>query len=159
VLALAVGLTPYALRALGLFPENGTPWLIPTLFSLIALATGLLTMAMTLGQSMGADVVEQSQETTGRRSEGLFFAGFFFVQKCTSGVGIALSGLIISLSGFPKQAKPGAVAQPVLDNLAFYYLIVIIVCGITSAFIISRFPITRGDHQQRVRTLAAQKAA
>ncbi len=159
LLALGVGLTPYGLRALGLFPENGTPWLIPMLFSLIALASGLVTMAMTLGQSMGADIVEQSQEVTGRRSEGLFFAGFFFIQKCTTGVGLALSGLIISLSGFPKQAKPGDVAQPILDNLAFYYLIVIILCGLTSAFIISRFPITRGDHQQRVRQLAEQNAA
>jgi glycoside/pentoside/hexuronide:cation symporter, GPH family len=156
VLALTV---PYGLRALGVFPENGTTWLIPLLFTSLAIATGFATIAMTLGQSMGADVVEQSEQSTGRRSEGLFFAGFFFVQKCTTGVGLALSGLIISLSGFPKQAKPGTVDQPILDNLAFYYLIVVIVCTFASAFLIARFPITRADHQERVRQLASQKPA
>ena len=156
--AIAVGATPYVLRGLGLFPGNGTPWLIPVLFTLLAIATGFVTIAMTLKQSMAADIVEQSQEKTGRRSEGLFFAGYFFVQKCTTGVGLALTGLIISLSGFPNQAKPGMVAEPILNNLAFYYLIVIILCALASAFIISHFPITRAEHHARVRELAMQKA-
>jgi glycoside/pentoside/hexuronide:cation symporter, GPH family len=159
LLAVAVGIVPYGLRALEAFPENGTPLLIPALFTLLAIATGFATIAMTLKQSMAADVVEQSQEATGRRSEGLFFSGYFFVQKCTTGVGLALTGLIISLSGFPDRAKPGMVAAPILNNLAFYYLIVIIFCALASAIIISRFPITRAEHHARVRELATRKAA
>jgi glycoside/pentoside/hexuronide:cation symporter, GPH family len=156
--AIALGAAPYGLRALGLFPENGSPLLTPALFTILAIATGFATIAMTLKQSMAADIVEQSQQQTGRRSEGLFFSGYFFVQKCTTGVGLALSGLIISLSGFPDQAKPGMVAQPILDNLAFYYIAIVVFGALAGALIISRFPITRADHHARVRQLATQDA-
>ncbi|MBC7771161.1 MAG: MFS transporter, partial [Pyrinomonadaceae bacterium] len=44
---------------------------------------------------------------TGRRDEGVFFAGAFFVQKCCSGLGILASGIIVDLVGFPSGATPG----------------------------------------------------
>jgi glycoside/pentoside/hexuronide:cation symporter, GPH family len=157
--ALGIILIPYLLRFLDLFPENGSRFLIPMLFSFIGIANAFATSSMILGQSMAADVVEASQEVTGRRSEGLFFAGYFFVQKCTTGVGLALTGLILSLSGFPSRAVPGDVAAPILDNLASFYLVALVICGLASNIIISRFPITRADHLERLRQLAAQNAA
>ncbi|WP_369335980.1 MFS transporter, partial [Halomonas sp. ND22Bw] len=73
--------------------------------------------AYILGASMLADVVEDSEVRTGRRSEGMFFAGGFFVQKCTSGIGIFVCGLILAAAGFPEQAVPGRVPEPVIDRL------------------------------------------
>ncbi len=157
-IALALGVFPYAARFLGLFPENGNPLLIPALFTFLTLANSFAVAATMLGQSMASDIVEASQQETGERTEGLFFAGYFFVQKCASGVGIFLTGTIISLSGFPEKAMPGAVASPILTNVALSYLGVTIICAIASITAISRFPITRADHVARVRQLAVAEA-
>lgn len=157
VFALLFSTSPYVLRAASLFPDNGSPVLIPLLFALIAIGNAFAIFALILGQSMLSDVVEASEEVTGRREAGLFSAGYFFVQKCTTGLGIAISGLILTMSSFPKAAKPGGVPQPVLDNLGFYYALFLVIFGCAAITIITRFPITRADHEARVRALAAER--
>jgi glycoside/pentoside/hexuronide:cation symporter, GPH family len=157
-IALFFAVTPYLLRMFDVFPQNDSPWLIPLLFTLITVSNALAVASMMLGQSMAADVVEASQQETGERSEGLFFAGYFFVQKCATGLGIFITGTIVSLSGFPAQARPGQVAQPVLDSLALYLIGVVVICGVASITAISRFNISRADHEARLQTLAAQNA-
>ncbi len=154
IIAISFAIVPYALRFLDLFPENGSPFLIPILFTLITISNSFAVCAAMLGQSMAADVIEASQLETGERTEGLFFAGYFFVQKCATGFGIFLAGTMVSLSGFPAQAKPGQVAQPVLDTLAISLLSFVVILGIVSVFAISRFPISRADHEERVSQLA-----
>jgi GPH family glycoside/pentoside/hexuronide:cation symporter len=159
VAAVIISLSPYALRPLGVFPDNGSAALIPLLFSILSVGNAFSVFGLILGQSMLSDVVEASQEITGRREEGLFSAGYFFVQKCTTGLGIAIMGSILTVSHFPKTAKPGTVAQSVVSSLGFYYTLVILVFGLLAALSISRFPITRASHLARVRTLAEQSGA
>ena len=155
-IALTVGVLPYLLRIGGFFPDNGSPILIPTLFTLITIANSFAVCSMMLGQSMAADVVEASQAETGERSEGLFFSGYFFVQKCATGFGIFLTGSIVALSGFPAKAVPGQVAPEVLTSLSYYFLAILITLSVISIAIVSRFPIARADHEERLRILAAQ---
>ena len=156
LLALAVGLSPYLLRFAGLFPENGSPALIPLLFALIATSNGLAVAAGMMTQSMGADIIEASQERTGERTEGLFFSAYFFTQKCATGIGIFLAGSIISASGFPARARPGEVPLAVLDHFALYFVILLTLISLTGTAIISRFPITRADHAARLTKLKEQ---
>jgi GPH family glycoside/pentoside/hexuronide:cation symporter len=158
VISLAVAVIPYSMRLAGLFPENSSPLLIPLLFTLITISNAFAVCAFMLAQSMAADVIEASQAETGERAEGLFFSGYFFVQKCASGVGIFLTGAIVSLSGFPDKARPGAVDGSVLQSFAIYFLLVMIVFGITSILILRRFPITRADHARRLHQLAVAAA-
>jgi glycoside/pentoside/hexuronide:cation symporter, GPH family len=161
IIALSFAVIPYGLRFLGLFPDNGSLFLIPILFTLITLSNAFAVCAAMLGQSMASDVIEASQLETGERTEGLFFSGYFFVQKCATGVGIFLTGTIVSLSGFPAQATPGEVAQPVLNMLVISILGLVVTLGSVSVLAISRFPITRADHVARVRQLeevATQKS-
>ena len=155
IASLCLAVTPYLLRFAGLFPENGQPGLIPALFTLVTLSNALAVSASMLTQSMGADIIEASQEKTGERTEGLFFSAYFFTQKCATGVGIFLTGVIISASEFPAKARPGEVAEPVLGSLAVYFLIALVTIAVVSIVFISRFPITRSDHEQRVAKLAA----
>ncbi|MFM5885560.1 MAG: MFS transporter [Novosphingobium sp.] len=159
LLSLAFGVTPYLLRMTGQFPENGQPWLIPSLFSLVTISNGLAVASSMLVQSMGADVIEASQERTGERTEGLFYSAYFFTQKCATGFGIFLAGSIVTASGFPAKARPGAVAAPVLDTFALYFLIALTLIALTSIAFIARFPITRADHAQRLARLAGQDDA
>lgn len=152
--AIILGTLPYWLRAGDAFPLPGSALLIPLLFTMITIATGLGVMVMMLASSMMADVVEDSEMRTGRRNEGLFFAGYFFTQKCVTGLGIFLSGTIVSLSGLPAAAVPGQVDTAVLDSLALSYSLCLIIFGVISAAIFSRFPISRNDHEARLAALA-----
>ena len=155
LVSLAFGLSPYLLRFAGLFPENNQPSLIPVLFTLIAISNGLAVAAGMMISSMATDIIEASQENTGERAEGVFFSAYFFTQKCATGIGIFLAGSIISASGFPAKARPGEVAASVLDQFALYFVIVLTVISLIANTIISRFPITRADHERRIAKLAA----
>ncbi len=159
MISLAFGILPYVLRFGGLFPENNTPWLIPCLFTLVTISNAFAVCAMMLSQSMAADVVEASEAETGERSEGLFFSGYFFVQKCTTGIGIFLAGLIVSLSGFPVGARPGQIPEATLSSFVTYYLVISVTLSVLVILIVARFPITRADHEARVAVLRNQGLA
>ncbi|MCP3733980.1 MFS transporter [Sphingomonas sp. RP10(2022)] len=146
---------PYALRLLGAMPAVGTPMLLPVLLGFFVLSTACNVTAFILGASMMADVVEDSEAKTGRRSEGVFFAGSFFVQKCTSGVGIFLAGLILAVAGFPKQAVPGQVPVATIDRLTLIFGIIYLVIAALAAFCFSRFPFGRAEHDARIARLGA----
>ncbi|MBJ7439756.1 MAG: MFS transporter [Sphingopyxis sp.] len=158
IAALLLAVTPYALRYFGQFPANHDPALIPALFTLVTLSNACAVASMMLGQSMAADIIEASQEKTGERSEGLFFSAYFFVQKCATGVGLFLTGLIISAAGIPAQAEPGMIGQTILNDFAVYYLIVLVGFSLASIAFIARFPISRSDHETRIAAMAAVAA-
>ncbi|MEQ1538071.1 MAG: MFS transporter, partial [Sphingorhabdus sp.] len=112
-------------------------------------------MAMIAAQSMVADLVEASEVKTGKRSEGVFSAGWFFVQKCGVGLGILFAGLIVHWSGLPAKADPATVAPIVIDNMMMFYAAATVALAIIGAFVFRRFPIGRADHDERLRQLAA----
>jgi len=144
---------PYLLRLFGQFPEPGNAMLLPILFGFFILGTASNVSAFILGASMMADVVEDSEAKTGRRSEGVFFAGSFFVQKCTSGIGIFLAGMIIALAGFPDQATPGQVPEAILDRLTLIYGAMYYALGLLGAYLFTRFPFGRVEHEARLARL------
>jgi GPH family glycoside/pentoside/hexuronide:cation symporter len=146
---------PYILRLAGLFPVPGSSALVPIYFAFQIGSTALNVSGFILGASMMADVVEESELKTGRRSEGVFFAGSFFVQKCTSGIGIFLAGVILSLAHFPALAKPGAVPMATLDRLTIIFVAIYLVLGVLTATFFSRFPFGRAEHEARLARLAA----
>lgn len=159
VTAATFHMTPYALRLLDLFPEPGTPALLPTFLTLNTIGTAAGIGAMILGGSMMSDVVEASEERTGRREEGLFFAGLLFMQKCATGLGIFIAGLILSVAQFPENARPGQVGDSVLDT---YTLLLILVTGtlaVLAALAFTRFPFGRAEHEARLAKLAVAAAA
>lgn len=150
---VTLGSAPYWLRLAGLFPANDSALMLPLLMAFIILATAFSVAAMITGASMMADVVEESQQATGRRSEGLFFSGAFFMQKCTSGIGIFATGLILAIAQFPDSAVPGQVAEATLDRLSLTYAICIVLIGLVIAFLYTRFPFGKAEHDARVDAL------
>lgn len=155
-LAAVLIASPYTLRLLGVFPEPGDPAMLPLLFAIFSVQTACGVSATMLGASMMADVVEDSEIKTGRRSEGVFFAGAFFVQKCCSGLGIFAASLILHFSGFPEGAKPGSVPVAAIDRLTLYFLLCYLVLGWLAAFFYRRFPFGKDEHLARVEVLAKQ---
>ena len=136
---------PYWLFAARLVPDARDPVIKVLLLGDFGLATAFGVGAVILGASMLADVTDASWEDTGRREEGVFFAGYFFIQKCTSGVGIFLSGLILSAVNFPDKAVPGAVAERTLTQLSLVFAAGVLACGLSAAWWLSRFPLRPPD--------------
>lgn len=154
-----VGVSGFVLRRMGLMPANGDPALIWPLMAITVLATALGVGAAILTGSMMADVVEDAQMRTGERNEGVFFAGSFFMQKCVSGLGLFLSGAILSLVHFPAQAAVGTVPASVLNNLILVYGILLIALSVIAASFIWRFPLGGlRAHEERLADLAADAA-
>jgi GPH family glycoside/pentoside/hexuronide:cation symporter len=124
------------------------------LFTLFGLMNSFAVAMMILTQSMMAEVVDAAEDATGRRSEGLFYAGYFFMLKCAVGIGTFVAGIILTVSHFPANAKVGQVDIAVLDRLALFYMLTILTLGIIGILIMRNFPITRADHEERVRAMA-----
>lgn len=154
ILALILWTTPFLLRLAGYWPPVGEPLSTGLVYFFAWAATSLSITVMITSSSMIADIVEASEVETGRRTEGLFYAGNMFMQKCATGVGIFLTGLIVAWAGLSQKTAPDAVAPMVVDRLTIAYCIVITITAISSAYIFTRFPISREDHQARVAALA-----
>jgi GPH family glycoside/pentoside/hexuronide:cation symporter len=150
---------PYWLRFAGVLPPPGSSALVFLLLPIFVTATALSVSSFILGASMMADVVEDSEARTGRRSEGVYFAGSFFVQKCTSGLGIMVVGQLLDLVSFPKGAKPGMGPVAVIDHLTLAFILIYGSLAILAAILFSKFPFGRTEHEARLeRMIAAAEA-
>lgn len=145
---------PFVLMLAGAWPVTGGTASTGAVFACFLIAnTAAVTVQISL-VSMIADVVEASEVQTGRRSEGLLYAGNLFTRKCATGVGILLAGIIIDTAGLPENATPGQVAQPVIDMVAGGYVIAILVMALGVIWRVRHFPINRADHEARLVQLA-----
>jgi Na+/melibiose symporter-like transporter len=149
---------PYILRLLGWFPENGTDALFWTLVVFNAVEVMLIIVAASLVAAMIADIVEDSEVHTGRRSEGIFFAANSFAQKAVNGLGVVVAGQILAAIQFPTQAKPGDVPESTIIDLAVYYIPVILVFYITALSVLSLYQINRAGHEANLKKLSPSAA-
>ena len=147
-------ITPFLLFLGGFWPETGSNLSTAMVFAFFFIANCSGVIIQISVASMIADVVEVTEEHTGRRSEGLLYAGNLFVQKCATGAGILIGGFIISMAGLPEKANPANVPAPVIDSLVIAYISTIVLLGLGTIWRIRKFPITRADHEERVRRLA-----
>ena len=150
---------PYWLRFAGMLPPPGSAALVWMLLPIFVTATALSVSSFILGASMMADVVEDSEARTGRRSEGVYFAGSFFVQKCTSGLGIMIVGQLLDLVAFPKGAKAGMVPVAVLDHLTLAFVLIYATLAVVAAFLFLKFPFGRNEHEARLARMTAAAEA
>jgi GPH family glycoside/pentoside/hexuronide:cation symporter len=156
---VALGLLPFGLRMAGWFPENGSPALAPTLLAIQTLYWTCGVISVVLITAMLSDVIEDSAVKTGRRAEGLFFAANSIVQKCVSGLGVFVAGLLLSVVHFPKGARPGQVDPQVVTNLVLVYApSLVVLYGVGMACLLG-YRITREQHAENVQILAERDSA
>lgn len=156
VLSLTVGFLPFLLRFAGMFPDNGSPWLVPILFVDGIFRTSFAIICTILVASMIADVVEDSELKTGRRNEGLFFAAMSLVQKAVSGVGALIASVLLALVGFPEKADPARVDPAVVTNLAWAYMPTVAGLYGVAILLILSYRITRQTHAENLAALRAR---
>jgi glycoside/pentoside/hexuronide:cation symporter, GPH family len=157
IIALVLAPLPIVLRLAGWFVDNSSPALMPILL-LFTLALGTTTVVSgALVTAMLADTVEENEIRTHQRTEGLYFAAAFFIQKCVSGLGIFLAGLILAWARFPAAARPGLVPAEVLRRLALAYVPMTVVLLAISIFCIAFYRIRRIDHNANLTLLHAEQ--
>jgi Na+/melibiose symporter-like transporter len=157
-LTLAAIVMPVLLRLMGLFPPNGHPALVPLLFCFSTVVAMSVVAAAILTVSMVADVTEQILLSTGRQSEGLIFSATAFVNKTVSGMGILVSGLVLTIVGFPEHAKPGAVDPATISNLAIVFASATLLFTGSALVCMSFYPVSRDMHQSAVKELAEKRS-
>jgi Na+/melibiose symporter-like transporter len=156
VLSVATGITPLVLRLVGLMPPNGSLALLAVIFvtSVIQVSFGIIWN--TTNSSMIADVVEEAELKTRRRSEGLFFAGSAFIAKSVSGFGILAASVIVSLIHLQPGADPASVPAEVPRHLAEIYIPVLVGLYTAAFLLLGGYTITRASHAETLQRLAAE---
>jgi len=155
---VALGLLPFALRLAGWFPAEGSKALVPALLAIQTLYWTCGVVSVIMITAMLSDVIDDSAVRTGRRAEGLFFAANSIVQKCVSGLGVFVSGLLLSAVSFPKGADPATLDPEIITRLVFVYAPTLVVLyGVGMACLLG-YRITRERHDENVRLLAEREA-
>lgn len=145
-----------ALRLLGLMPENGDPLLFPIVIAVNTIDVGLVIAFQAIVVSMIADLVEESELRTGRRSEGVFFAAITFTRKTSQGLGAAMTGVVLSLIGFPQGEAASSASPETLWTLGATFAGGLWLLWSAMLYSISRYRIDKAQHEDNLRKLAAQ---
>jgi len=146
---------PIVLRLFALLPPNGTPFVFWFILITNVLDVGLIICFQILFASMVADLVEQSELKTGRRSEGVFTSAVTFVRKSVQGFGVMAASLVLALAQFPTGADTANVSEDAIWRLGAYYVPTILLLWMTMMAVISTYRIDRAAHEDNLRRLAA----
>ncbi len=157
IIAVVMSPLPYILRMAGWFPENGTEVLFWTVLSFNALEVTLVITSAILISAMIADVVEDSEVTTGRRSEGIFFAANSFAQKAVNGLGVIAAGQILAIVQFPTKAGLGEVSTETLYELTSIYIPALWGFYLVTIVMLCFYGISRGGHVANLERLATSR--
>jgi Na+/melibiose symporter-like transporter len=160
-LGLSVSLLPISLRLLDILPVslNGTGTLTTLLLVERTLMGAFGAAAAILTASMIADVVEESQLATGRRSEGLLLSADNVLQKLAGSVAGIIPGFMLLWVGMPEKAKPESLDPSVMNNLALLYLPTSVVFGSLAIGALTFYKLDRSAHEANLAKLQASSSA
>ncbi len=155
--AALIAPTPYLARFAGLMPANSSNELLSLLVIYNIVEVALVITSTTLVSAMMADVVEESELKTGRRSEGIFFAARSFISKSLSGLGIMMGTLLLGWINFPQDAQPGQVDPEIIAALGKGYAPSIALLYLMAIACLLAYRISREQHVANVEKLRARK--
>jgi len=158
---------PYLLLLNGIWPDNEIA-LLPffreeqlsltinlVVYSLFVTAevVGFIIGGVML-DSMMADIVEDSEVKTSRRSEGLFYAARSFAGKFVSAFGIVMAGSIVTLVGMDGIKTVTDMTNDMRVDLASFFLP--LYCGLyfLAMYFISKYRIDREAHNANLDSLS-----
>ena len=154
ILAFTIAPAPVVLRLLGLMPENGDPILYPIILVVIIIDVALMITFSILSTAMIADLVEDGEIRTKRRSEGVLFAATTFTRKAVQGFGVMAATVVLTLAQFPKGVAPGQVPDEAIFRLGLYYAPTLFVIWMLMIASLRLYRIDRDIHEDNLRTLA-----
>lgn len=158
-IAFTVAPMPVLLRLLGLMPPNGTEVLFSTILIITILDVALIITYQILSSSMIADIVEENELKTGRRSEGIFFAGISFMRKLARGSGLFLASLVLATADISRDIQPGELSEGTLTFLGAGYAFGLFALWGTAIAFLFRYQISREDHEANLAALERGRTA
>lgn len=165
--AIAVGLVaflgaplPILLRVAGILPSAAeAPWVFWIVATATVLDVGLIIAFQILSAAMIADLVEQAELRTGRRSEGTFFAAVSFSRKAVTGIGVTVASLLLAAAGLREGLDPSQVPEAVSLRLGALYAPTVLALWLAMIAVLSLYRLERADHEANLAALAARRAA
>lgn len=148
---------PIVLRLMGLLPENGDPFVFWFVFITSIIDVGLIICFQILSSSMIADLVEDAELRTGRRSEGIFFAAVTFIRKIVTGLGVMMATLVLWLAEFPDAARPDQVPADTIWRLGAYFTPIILGLWLAMMAAMATYRLERTGHEENLRRLADKR--
>jgi len=158
VMAFTTAPLPIFLKLLGFMPDAGSPVLFPLILGTTIFDVGLIICFQTLMSAMIADLVEESQLKTQRRSEGVFFAAITFTRKFVQGFGVVSATVMLSIAQFPEGAVPGSVSNEVLHRLGWMYVPAIFCVWMMMIACLRFYRIDRARHEENLERLSDLQA-
>lgn len=158
IIATAVSLVPIVARLAGWVPGDGGP-LAFAVVTAQAFVQGLLyVVTAVLMNAMLADVVEDVEVESGRRSEGLLFSADAFFSKAVSGLGVLIAGAVLTLIAFPGNARVQGVPPDVAWNLGAVFVPLTLTFSLVVVLLLAAFPIDRSRHEANLARLDARRS-
>ena len=157
ILAFTVAPLAVVLRLLGIMPENGSDSLFPIILTITIFDWGLIIGFQTLMAAMIADLVEDSERQTKRRSEGVFFSAITFTRKLVQGVGIVTATIILSIAQFPAGVMPGNVPEESLFTLGALYAPTLFILWMVMIWCLGFYKIDREVHEENLRAIREEQ--
>ncbi len=162
--AVVVGPLPIFLRlidpyfSVSLFPDNGTELLWWILMVHFCAQQSLAALGFIYVGSMAMEIVEQVQEKTGRREEGLLGSANSMIQKLIAAGGTLIAGLIITISGFddPSITEEFKVSTAIV-TFSWIHIAIGFFLPLCSTILVAFYDIGRTDHLARVNKLGYTK--
>ena len=145
---------PYIAVLSGFWPElrSVDSLAIYTLFIYVEVVLGI--MGAVFLDSMMADIVEDSERKTTRRSEGLFFATRAFAGKFTSASGILGAGIIVSAAGLDAVRSVDQMTMAIRFDIATFFLPLYCALCLLGIGLINLYKIDRESHNANLEALA-----
>ena len=148
---------PYVLLLIGWWPELGS-WLGLYIYTVVIVTEVVCAIiGGVLLDSMMADVVEESEVETMRRSEGLFYAARGFAFKAISAGGIVGAGTIVSAVGLDGITSVELVTREIRVELALFFLPLYCSLFLAGLYVVSHYRIDRQGHRSNLDSLATRR--
>ena len=158
-IAFSVAPMPVLLRLFGVMPPNGTDLLFNIILSVTVIDVALIITYQIISASMIADIVEENELKTGRRSEGIYFAGISFMRKLARGSGLFLASIVLAAAELSRNVQPGDVPAETLSMLGAGYALGLFALWATAIAFLFRYQISRADHEANLAALERGRQA
>lgn len=150
---------PYSLRMIGWFPENDSQWMLWMLFGSLFLGFLALPVIPIVIDSQLADIADDHEYRTGRRSEGVIFSIRTFALKATAGFGGLVGAFGLEYINFPDNATAATLTPETINGLLFmsgplYWMIVA-----TGMLFMGMYQLTEKRHKEIMTELGIRRAA
>ena len=144
---------PIVLRLVGLLPPNEDPFVFWFVLVTQIVDVGLIICFQILFAAMLADLVEDSEIRTGRRSEGVFNAAETFIDKSVRGIGVMAASAVLTLAALPTGAKVEEVTAETLWWMGTLYVPLVLALWLSMIAVIARYQIDEATHEANLRQL------